>query len=199
MSRFVAIVADPPWAFGDRLKRMKSKTKRAAEQHYPTMTLEQICNIDVKSLVDPSGCVLVMWVPATLIAQGMQVMQSWGFTYKSLYCWVKTGKEGKLAFGMGHMFRQCNEVALVGISGKGVYKALKNRSQRSVLLAPAMKHSAKPEGLQDAMDVMFSGPKLEMFARRVRAGWTCLGNEIDGADINDAVKVLAEGEKASVE
>ena len=32
--------------------------------------------------------------------------------------------------------------------------------------------------------------KLELFARRHRPGWTCLGNELDGLDIRDALEQL---------
>lgn len=101
-----------------------------------------------------------------------------------------------LAFGMGRLFRQTHEIALIGTKGK-IYSRLKNKSQRSVLFDVNYKHSAKPEGLQDSLDLMFPDTdicKLEMFGRRLRDGWTVIGNECPGdsfgEDIIDSINRL---------
>ena len=78
-----------------------------------------------------------------------------------------------------------------------IYEHLKNKSQRSVCLASNLKHSAKPEDLQDSLDIMFHGnnnAKLELFSRRQRKGWYCLGNEAPmtkGEDIRESFKKLS--------
>jgi N6-adenosine-specific RNA methylase IME4 len=97
-----------------------------------------------------------------------------------------------LAFGMGRLFRQTHEICLIGTSDNKIYKRLKNKSQRSVSLAPNLRHSSKPENLQDSLDEMFpSGNRLELFARRHRKDWVCLGNEIcNGEDIRDSLAKL---------
>lgn len=102
-----------------------------------------------------------------------------------------------LAFGMGRLTRACHEICLIGINNLNVYKHLANKSQRSVSFAPNLKHSAKPEHLQDSLELMFPDSpdntvnKIELFARRVRPGWTCIGNEIvQGEDIRDSLKNL---------
>jgi N6-adenosine-specific RNA methylase IME4 len=98
-----------------------------------------------------------------------------------------------LAFGMGRLFRQTHEVALVGVRGR-IYDHLKNKSQRSVHFHPATKHSTKPEALQYMLEKMFPRAKrLEMFARRDRPGWTCVGLECPstmGEDIRDSLNRL---------
>ena len=98
-----------------------------------------------------------------------------------------------LAFGMGRLFRQTHELALVGIRGK-IYQHLENKSQRSVHFFPTTKHSTKPEALQDMLEKMFpNGKRLEMFARRDRPGWTCVGMECPstvGEDIRDSINRL---------
>lgn len=194
--KFDIIVADPPWAFGDKLKRMKKKTRRSAASQYQTMTAAEVAALDVKSIVNPKGCVLALWVPSTLLAQGLEVMNAWGFSYKSMYIWVKTKKKVKdidnaLAFGMGRLLRQCHEVALIGVCGK-VYENMENHSQRSVGLAPNLGHSIKPECLQDSLDLVFpKANRLEMFARRNRPNWVCIGNAIDGKDIVQAISDIA--------
>lgn len=98
-----------------------------------------------------------------------------------------------LAFGMGRLFRQTHEVALIGINNKKIYKSLQNKSQRSVSFAPNLKHSSKPNDLHFSLDKMFPSVnnKLELFARRLMDGWTCLGNEVcGGEDIRDSIAKL---------
>lgn len=85
-----------------------------------------------------------------------------------------------LAFGMGRLFRQTHEICLIGINNTKIYKQLQNKSQRSVSFAENLKHSAKPEALQNSLETMFpnlTGLKVELFARRQKSGWLCLGNQ----------------------
>jgi N6-adenosine-specific RNA methylase IME4 len=219
--RFSIVCADCPWSFGDKLKH--SEVKRGAAANYQTMSISEIMQLPVNSIADPDGAILCLWVPSSLIAEGVQTMQEWGFTVKSTYVWIKVKKEplgilrkdhakmvkqffkegtwdalhlptikdlatkalsqfsltNLLSFGMGHTFRQTHEICLVGINNNKIYQQLQNKSQRSVCFAPNLKHSAKPEELQDALDAMFpDANKIELFARRERKGWLCLGNEV---------------------
>jgi N6-adenosine-specific RNA methylase IME4 len=222
--KFSVIVADCPWPFKDSLKM--SDVPRGALANYDTMTISDIQSLPVKMACHPDGAVLCLWVPSSLLAEGLETMKAWGFKHKQTYIWVKTKNEplmsltksikhvlkdqlpilktslspkvakGKLlieglidrcegfitsnvlSFGMGRLFRQTHEICLIGTSNNKIYKSLKNKSQRSVSFAPNLKHSAKPEHLQDSLDIMFPGAnKLELFARREKKGWTCLGNE----------------------
>jgi N6-adenosine-specific RNA methylase IME4 len=101
-----------------------------------------------------------------------------------------------LSLGMGLLFRQSHELCLIGIMGDTIYQQIQNHSQRSVSFATNTKHSAKPEHLQDSLDLMFpNAVKVEMFARRPRNGWICLGNEVEvngvlGQDIRVSLQDL---------
>jgi N6-adenosine-specific RNA methylase IME4 len=97
-----------------------------------------------------------------------------------------------LGFGMGRLFRQTHEICLIGTNNNKIYKHLKNKSQRSVSLDVNLKHSAKPEILQNALEAMFPAcNRLEMFARRHRASWVCVGNEVcNGEDITKSIDNL---------
>jgi len=97
-----------------------------------------------------------------------------------------------LSFFMGRLFRQTHEICLIGLNNTKVYKQLANKSQRSVSFGQNLDHSAKPEYLQDSLEIMFpNSEKFEMFARRIRSGWTCVGNEVcNGEDIRDSLKKL---------
>lgn len=224
--KFDVIVCDPPYGFSDQLKQ--SDVKRSAAANYQTMTIDDIKSLKVSEIASPDGCLLALWVPSSLLQDGLDIMKTWGFNHKQTYIWTKSKKQTlsklikiikkldrktkikdlissivslikghdlneELAFGMGRLFRQAHEVCLVGINNSGIYKKLLNKSQRSVSLAPNLKHSAKPENLQDSLDIMFSGQKLEIFARRVRPGWDCIGNQCittQGQDIRDSIENL---------
>lgn len=222
--KFSVIVADPPWPFKDSLKM--SDVKRGAQANYDTMTMREIYELPVEKVCNPDGAVLCLWVPGSLLQEGLNTMKAWGFNHKQIYVWVKTKKPdnlkkdlfktalgmvddfrnkiskrqmlknftinlgSSLGFGMGRLFRQTHEICLIGTRGK-INSRIANKSQRSVSFAENLRHSAKPEHLQNSLEIMFpKARKLELFARRLRPGWTCLGNEIDGKDIRDALAAL---------
>lgn len=188
--RFGTIIVDPPWAFDDKLQKMKSKTKRGAQSQYSVLTVDDIAALNVASLADPTGCVLALWTPSTFLPAGLHIMNEWGFNFKTTVCWVKGTKTGKLGFGMGRLFRASHELALIGTLGK-VYKNLENHSQRSAFLAPNKGHSIKPDDLHHSLEAMFpSVNKLEMFSRRQRPGWTVTGLDVDGRDVRQAIQDL---------
>jgi N6-adenosine-specific RNA methylase IME4 len=196
--RYSVIVADPPWGFSDTLKSMKSGTKRSAQSQYQTMPVIEISQLPIRNIADNTGSVLALWVPGSFLEAGFNVMNSWGFNFKQIFVWGKTKKNtariedlnDAFSFGMGRLFRQSHEVALIGTIGK-IYAKLKNKSQRSIALDTNEGHSVKTEMLQDRLELMFPDTKkIELFARRARVGWTCLGNEIDGRDIREALNEL---------
>ena len=200
---FTVLVADPPWGFGDKLRQ--TAVKRGAEANYPTLTIERIAALPVQTVMADSA-VCCLWTPAAFLAEGLGVLKSWGFTHKQVWVWIKTTKKRRvledgtphLAFGMGRLARNASEYILVGVRGDkpgDLYGQVQDHSIRNVFFAPATPHSVKPECVQDALYRMFpSAPKLEMFARRQRPGWTCIGNEApdtEGRDIRDSLRDLA--------
>ena len=203
--KYQVIIADPPWSFNDKLAKMRSKTKRSASSQYNVMTVADIAALDVASLADPAGCVLALWVPGSFMAAGLEVAKAWGFTLKQNYIWVKTKKRKlkagelahpahHLAFGMGRLFRQTHETALICTSGKSVYTSMEDHSQRSVCFFPNLGHSRKPPDLHFSLEKMFpEAERLEMFARTDFPNWTCVGNECPstiGEDIVDSISRL---------
>jgi N6-adenosine-specific RNA methylase IME4 len=201
--KFGIITADPPWAFTDGLKKMSDGVARSAASQYRTMTADAVAALPVRSLADDAGCVLALWVPGCMLQHGLDVMRAWGFTYKQNYVWVKTKRDAiadaaakghlndSTSVGMGRLFRQSHELALIGTIGK-VQGSIRNRSQRSVSFARNAGHSVKPELLQDSLQTMFPDAVcLEMFARRSRPDWVCIGDGIyPGVDIDTAVQAL---------
>lgn len=204
--KYQVIICDAPWCFDDKLARMKAPTKRSSVSQYAVMSVAEIAALDVASLADPAGCVLALWVPGSFVGTGLDVAHAWKFQLKQNYVWVKTKhRELKaheltdpanfLAFGLGRLFRQTHETALICTSGKSVYTSMEDHSQRSVCFYPNQGHSQKPPQLHASLEAMFpSANRLEMFARCDVPGWTCVGNECPstmGEDIVDSIKRLA--------
>jgi N6-adenosine-specific RNA methylase IME4 len=179
------MVLDPPWRYRDRLTM--SDVKRGAEANYQgTMSFEDIRALPCRSLADDDA-IMGLWVGNPIMAWGFELLAAWGFEFKQPWHWVKTSKaykgkleeldEDGLAFGMGRLSRTCSETMLIGVRGK-INNHLKSRRERNVIPHKALPHSRKPEVFQDRFDRMFpEGERLELFARRTRPNWTCLGNE----------------------
>ena len=87
--KFDLIVSDPPWHFSDSLKM--SKTKRGAAANYSLLKNNDIINLDVKSIASENS-ILVLWVPSSLLKEGIETMENWGFTLKQTHVWVKIKK-----------------------------------------------------------------------------------------------------------
>lgn len=198
--KFQVIVSDPPWGFNDGLKKMKRPVKRSAASQYKVMKPADIAALDVPSLADPTGCLLALWVPGSMLVQGLDVMHAWGFKMKQTFVWVKLKKDYRdeddwnqsTRVGMGRLFRQSHEIALIGTSGKSVYPWLEDHAQRSVAFDLNPGHSTKPPTLQERLEVMFpEANRMEMFARRNRPGWTCIGDAVTGKDVTVSIQDLA--------
>ena len=201
--KFGIVVADPPWAFNDKLKYPKDSVKRGAGDIYPTLNINAIKALPVGEIVQENA-ILALWVPSAMLQFGMEVMESWGFTYKQLWVWGKTSKKDptRLAFGMGRLARNCHEPCLVGVKGKYT-RFLKNHSQRNLFMHHSLPHSQKPEGIQESLELMFpQWRKIELFARRQRPGWSCIGNEAPatmGKDIRLSFDEMIRGFDGSTE
>jgi N6-adenosine-specific RNA methylase IME4 len=217
MNKFNIICIDCPWSFSDELNM--SEVARGASSQYSVLNFEELKKLKISEISD-NDALIVSWTPSSLLQEGLDLLKSWGFQHKQMVVWNKTVKDPfksiksklkninldnqssidqifdtfnyqeMLGFGMGRLWRNCHEVALIGTKGK-IYKHLKNKSQRTVHFHQNERHSKKPENLQDQLDIMFPGEdmkKIEIFARRTRPGWTCIGNEVcSGEDIRDSI------------
>jgi N6-adenosine-specific RNA methylase IME4 len=168
------LCADPPWRFDLRSTSDRSRFRGVTDLHYPTMSVEDICNYQLPPMADDSH--LFLWRVSALQQEALDVMRAWGFTLKAEIVWRKRTVNGLDAFGMGRQVRMCHETCLIGVRGRGARTDVKNI--RSVLDAPIGRHSAKPEQFYDLVEKLCYGPYVELFARRQRRGWTCLGNEM---------------------
>ncbi len=173
--RFGTILADPPWRFSNRTGKMAPEHRRLAR--YATMTLEDILALPVAELALPQSH-LYLWVPNALILEGLEVMQRWGFTYKTNLVWYKVRKDGGPdRRGVGFYFRNVTELVLFGTRGN-LRTLPPGRRQENIIVSRKREHSRKPDELYALIERCSPGPYLELFARQVRPGWAHWGNEV---------------------
>ncbi len=171
-SKYRVIYADPPWPeYGG------GKIKRGADRHYPLMSIAEIVRLGdaLQSYIDYDGCHLYLWVTNTHLANGLLVMDRWGFDYKTTITWVKD------RFGLGQYYRGQTEHCLFGVRGRLPYRATDDgkRSQGiTVIHDPRTTHSAKPDEMRRMIERVSYAPRLELFARRETEGWDVWGNEV---------------------
>ena len=173
---FRTLVADPPWRYGN------TSTRGAAEDHYPTMSIEELCDltVDGRSVTDcmAEDAHLYLWVTNNFLREGFDVLDGWGFDYKTCLTWVKP------QIGMGNYFRSVTEHVLFGTRGNLRTQA---RDIRNIIEAKRQKHSAKPHNFYELVEKASPGPYLELFARPDDAlfsgrkgDWNYWGNEVQG-------------------
>jgi N6-adenosine-specific RNA methylase IME4 len=171
--RYGAILADPPWRFFNHSGKGEAKNPVA---QYACMTSDQLAALPVRALAAPD-CALIMWATAPMLPQAINLLSTWGFTFKSAGAWAKQSRTGeKWTFGTGYVFRSAAEFYLVGTIGK---PRVQSRSIRNLIAAPVREHSRKPNQLHADVEALYAGPYAELFARQRRPGWDAWGNDVD--------------------
>ncbi|MFA6271403.1 MAG: MT-A70 family methyltransferase [Candidatus Paceibacterota bacterium] len=162
---FNVIYADPPWRYDYSVS-----TSREIENQYPTMSLEEICALQVAQ-VSTDDSVLLMWATSPKLADAMRVLDAWGFTYKTSMVWVKD------KIGMGYYARQQHEILLIATRGNLPTPEPANRPS-SVIYGDRTEHSSKPEEFYEVIERMYPEfSRVELFCRTPRNGWYTWGNQ----------------------
>ncbi len=176
---FKTILADPPWRFQNRTGKVAPEHKRL--NRYNTMSLEEICSLPVKNITDSTAhCYL--WVPNALLKEGLEVLEAWGFQYKTNLVWHKVRKDGGSdGRGVGFYYRNVTELILFGIKGK-MRTLAPGRRMVNLFSTRKREHSRKPDELYEIIEQCSPDPFLELFARYPQKGWQVWGDESD-ADI----------------
>lgn len=163
--RYPVILADPPWRY-----QLGADFNGAAEGHYPTMSIEEICALPVGE-VATGDAILFLWTTSPKLAEAVRALDAWGFTHKTSAVWTKD------RIGLGFYFRQAHEFLLVATKGSPPPPRPGDRPS-SVIVAPRGGHSEKPAIVHEIIEQMYPTlPKLELFARAPRDGWAAWGNQ----------------------
>lgn len=200
MTRLQTLVADPPWLYGDALPKTANGRARGAKGVYKNvMTLKEIEGfLETSPTGNPHSrqrisdgiaddAILWLWTTNSMLIDGSApgVCERWGFEPKQLVTWVKGRLSNAdplvpklvLRVGMGRYTRGATEHMILATKGRAT-RLVKSRSVPNVFVAPPGEHSAKPEESYRLIECVSPGPYLELFARRQRPGWTCIGDEL---------------------
>jgi N6-adenosine-specific RNA methylase IME4 len=170
---FPLIYADPPWRFDTYSEK---GAERTADQHYPTLSDEEIAAFKVYGLpidrIAYKNAALFLWCTSSNMHRALKVMDAWGFEYKTQAVW------DKMVTGLGLVFRNRHEVLLYGTRGNmpgPQYQPF------SVFTIKRGKHSEKPLDIRKAIEKMYpdfsAATRLELFARGSIRGWSTYGLE----------------------
>lgn len=162
------IYADPPWRY-----EFVVDSNDAIENHYPTMDVDDICDLDVPSIT-AGDAVIFLWTTAPKLPEGLKVLEAWGFRYSTCIIWEKSG------LGMGLYARINHEILLIGAKGSPGVPLPANRPA-SVVKEPKEEHSRKPEAFRTLIETMYpTAKRIELFRRGdAPRGWSVWGNEAE--------------------
>jgi N6-adenosine-specific RNA methylase IME4 len=181
MKKYKAIYADPPWRFNNFSVKGEG---RNAVSHYDCLTLPELKKLNIERYAD-KDCALFLWVTDPMLDQGLEIIKSWGFTFKTVaFYWVKTNKKSDLNnlseekdffTGLGYWTRANCEQCLLATKGnpRRVGKDVKR-----LLIDKRREHSRKPDQIYDRIERLVKGPYLELFARNTKKGWDSWGNQV---------------------
>ncbi len=176
MKLYDVIYADPPWSYGD-----KAMNRGGAERHYTTTSIADLAKLELPA---SDNCALFMWATMPQIPAALDLMQQWGFSYKTVaFVWVKANKKATDSpfWGMGSWTRANAELCLLVVKGKpvrlgkGVHQLI---VEPEILTDPIMQHSRKPGVARDKIvGLLGDVPRLELYARDHADGWDVYGYE----------------------
>jgi N6-adenosine-specific RNA methylase IME4 len=173
--KYGTILADPPWQFSNRTGKVAPEHRRLSR--YSTLSLQQIKEIPV-SIAALENSHLYLWVPNALLKEGLEVMDAWGFNYKTHLIWHKVRKDGGPdGRGVGFYFRNTTEMILFGVRGH-LRTLPPGRTQVNIIRTRKREHSKKPDELYDIVEACSPGPYLELFARGARKAWDQWGDQV---------------------
>lgn len=162
--KYKTILADPPWKYD-----FSATNTRKIENQYPTMEIEDIYKLPINDISDDNS-ILFLWTTAPKLIEGLEVMKSWGFQYKTHLIW------DKINIGMGYWFRGQHELLLLGTKGNPKIPIPENRIS-SILKIKRTEHSEKPKNIYFIIEKMSEEPRIELFARDHINNWDYWGNE----------------------
>jgi N6-adenosine-specific RNA methylase IME4 len=174
--KYGTILMDPPWRFANRTGKVGPEHKRL--HRYQTLSFEEIAGLPIPGLSLPKSH-LYLWCPNALLLEALNIMKSWGFTYKTNIVWYKVRKDGGPdGRGVGFYFRNVTELLLFGVKGH-LRTLAPGRRQVNIVMTRKQEHSHKPDEIYPIIEACSPAPYLELFARERVKGWTQWGDQVD--------------------
>jgi len=175
--KYQIIYADPPWAFHEGQFQDNNRGRADIRDQYDVMKTDDICNLPISKITD-KDCACFMWVTDGTLLEGLKVLQSWGFTYKTIvFIWTKKYPSGLFCYNAAPWTLKSCEICLLGT--KGNMKQYKNRGNvKQLVTSVRTTHSKKPNEVRSRIEHLFGNlPRIELFARTKIHGWDTWGND----------------------
>jgi N6-adenosine-specific RNA methylase IME4 len=178
--KYPVIYADPPWRFAAYSEKGEG---RSAIAHYDCMNIEELCALPVSDMAE-KDCILFLWTTDPFLPHGIELVKSWGFTYKTVaFYWAKINKgadkealaEDDFFTGLGYWTRANIEPCLLATRG---HPKRVSKKVRKLIISPRREHSRKPDEIYERIEELAEGPYLELFARSSRDGWQSWGDQL---------------------
>jgi N6-adenosine-specific RNA methylase IME4 len=191
------VIVDPPWPYHQTSPTASALPKARRRSSYGQLSIAELMALPVGELAD----YLFLWTTVAFTEEAYQLVRAWGFVPVTKLYWIKTtaidAGNNRFApeYGVGFWFRGAVEEVIVGKKPE----AASINTPWQGLLSPNYGHSRKPENIHEIIESDYPQPHLELFARQTRRGWTCLGNDIDGEDIGEAIRRYQRTGQAPVE
>ena len=165
LKKYQIIYADPPWRYD-----FSKSNNRKIENQYQTMTVKELKELQIPCEKDS---VLYLWATTAKLLESIEVLNAWGFTYKSSMVWDKE------TIGMGYWFRGQHEFLFACTKGKFSPPPQPLRVS-SIFREKKTKHSKKPQAVRGMISRWYPDcTKVELFAREKTEGWDVWGNEVE--------------------
>jgi len=167
--KYRVIYADPPWQYD---LEQTSPNLGGAIKHYNSMSIEELCALPIKDIADKDA-VLFLWITSPKLNLFLQLMEAWGFEYKTSFVW------DKVKHNMDHYNSVRHEFLLIGGRGKST-PDLKHLYDSVITIERSEKHSEKPVEFLNIIDNLYQhGNRIELFARQAKKeNWYFWGNEV---------------------
>jgi N6-adenosine-specific RNA methylase IME4 len=177
VKKYQIIYADPPWSYNDKM----TNHSFSLDHEYETQSLEWIKGLPIKDIAD-KDCALFIWAVSPLLPEAFEVMEAWGFKYKTVaFCWSKKYSSGGEVSNLGRWTMGNIELCL--LATKGQPKRIK-KDVKQLVEATRNEHSRKPNIVRtNIVELMGDLPRIELFARNDGSKDLFGGNPLDGWDV----------------
>lgn len=190
MKKYNVIYADPAWKYNKGVFQDSGRGDRLLP--YQTMSIEEIKALPINTISD-KDCACFMWVTDSHLKQGIEVLEAWGFKYKTIaFIWKKITNKGNTCATVGAWTMKNCEICLLGTKGNMLKHKVSNNTFQ-LIEAERTENSKKPMETRTKIESIFPNlPRVELFARQKVEGWDAMGFDVDGKSIQESIKLIAQ-------
>lgn len=176
-NKYNTIMADPPWPYNQKLGRPEKRDSTRGGLTYQSMSIQEISELSVQTIAN-KDCIIGLWTTNSHIHEALHILNTWGFTYKTMTTWVKTH------IGLGYWLRGQTEHMLIGIKGHprwaytGPHGAAGHGWSTFLRYSSKDEHSVKPVSGYQLLEGISIQPRIELFSRSYRIGWDSWGDQM---------------------